>query len=432
MSLGILLCCVSMWICGSMSTGIVSVLACLALFVLGVQPSFVESVSGFTQPTVWFVLGVFCMTAFMQHSTLGLRLTRRFVLWGGHDSKKLVLAIMLVTAICSMMMTDTGAVALAMSFAIPLLETIGAKKGSNLGKCLLIGICVAACIGGFTTPCGHSLNVLALGLLQQTTGETVGFVAWMCYGVPLAAFVLPIAWLSLVKTFPPESISPEKVDQVVEGHFNVGGFSAKDVKCLVMMALMVSLWVASNWITAINTTAVALLGMVMLFVPGMNILTWHEFEKEVGWNLFLFFGGVLSIGAAIQSTGAAQFIATTFLNSGIMDMPVVVSLIVVSLFVYVVLSTLIPIAPAWTAIFLPPLVLYAQSVGLVSFAPVFVLVSLLAGSYLMPLCPAMSMTFDSGYYRFGDMAKSGWLSSVALVVGCALWVYLLGGVVGLM
>lgn len=339
---------------------------------------------------------------------------------------------MLVTAACSMVMTDTGAVALSMSFAVPLLETVDAKKGSNLGKCLLMGICIAACIGGFTTPCGHSLNILALGLLQQTTGETAGFVAWMCYGIPLAALVLPVAWLSLVKVFPPESVAAEKVDEVVQSHFSVGKFSAKDFKCLSMMILVVLLWVASNWITFINATAVALFGMIMLFVPGMNILTWKEFEKEVGWNLFLFFGGVLSIGAAIQSTGAAQFVATVFLDSGIMSMPVLLSLLVMSVFVYLLLSTVIPIAPAWTAILLPPFVLYAQSVGLVSFAPVFMLVSLMAGSYLMPLCPAMSMTYDSGYYKFGDMAKSGWIPSVALVVGCALWVYVLGYAVGLM
>ncbi len=44
--------------------------------------------------------------------------------------------------------------------------------------------------------------------------------------------------------------------------------------------------------------------MILMFIPGMNICTWKEFESMASWNLFLFFGGILSIGAAIQSTGS--------------------------------------------------------------------------------------------------------------------------------
>lgn len=430
MSMGILLCCVIMWFCGTMPTGVVGVMACALIFLFGVQPSFEASFSGFSQPTVWFVLAVFCMTAFMQFSTLGLRLTRRFIKWGGCNSRRLVFAIMLVTAVCSAVMTDTGAVALSMSFAVPLLGAVGAKQGSNLGKCLLIGICTGACIGGFTTPCGHSLNVLAIGLMETLYDQQVGFLTWMCYGVPLAALVLPVAWLGLIKAFPPEPIAPEVVGGLMDDQFHVAPLSARDVKCLVVMVVMVALWVAGNWVPVLNATVVAVFGMLMLFVPGMGVVTWAEFERTVGWNLFLFFGGVMSLGAAIKATGAADFIASAFLGSGIMECPVLLSLVIISLFVYL-LSTLLPISPAWVAIFLPPLMVYAQSVGVVALAPAFILCAVLAGSYLVPLCPSMSMAFGAGYFKFGDMGKSGWLPSLALVLGCALWVHLLGGVLGL-
>lgn len=427
---GILLGAVFMWFCGTMPTGVVGLLGCLFLFVLGVRPQFSDAFSGYTTTTAWFVLAVYCMTALMQRSSLGVRVTKRFILWAGANSKKLVFAIMFATALMSSIMTDTGAVALSMSFVLPLLDLIGAKRGlSNLGKCLLIGVSLGALIGGFTTPCGHSLNVLSLGLLEQTTGETVSYLSWMAYGVPVALVTLPAAWFALVKAFPPESITKDAVDDLMESQFKTGKFTAHDYKCLVLMIALPVLWIAGNWIPLFNATSVALLGMVLLFVPGMNIVSWKDFESLASWNLFLFFGGVLSIGGAIQSTGAAVFIANAFLSSGILGLPVLLSLLVIGVFLYLI-HTLCPISPAWCTIFLPPLIVFAQTMGIASVGPTFLIVCLIAGSYLVPLCPAMNMTYDTGWYGFKDTLKSGAAPSIVLIVAAVLWVYLLGYVLG--
>ena len=385
---GILLGAVFMWFCGTMPTGVVGLLGCLALFALGIRPQFSDAFSGYTSTTAWFVLAVYCMTALMQKSSLGVRLTRRFILMAGANSKRLVFAIMLATACMSSVMTDTGAVALSMSFVLPLLDLVGAKKGkSNLGKCLLLGVSLGALIGGFTTPCGHSLNVLSIGILEQTTGDTVSYLGWMIYGVPVAAMVLPLAWKALVGAFPPEPITQDKIDMLMNNQFKTGKFTSHDTKCLVLMVVLPVLWIAGNWISVFNSTSIALLGMILLFVPGMNIVSWKEFEHLASWNLFLFFGGVLSIGAAIQATGAAVFIANTFLGSGILDLPVFAALLVIAIFLYLI-HTVCPISPAWCAIFLPPLLVFSQAVGLVSMAPTFLIVSLIAGSYLVPLVPS--------------------------------------------
>ena len=429
---GILLGAVFMWFCGTMPTGVVGLLGCLALFALGIRPQFADAFSGYTSTTAWFVLGVYCMTALMQKSSLGVRLTKRFIMWAGADSRKLVFAIMLATACMSSIMTDTGAVALSMSFVLPLLDLIGAERGkSNLGKCLLLGVSLGALIGGFTTPCGHSLNVLSIGILEQTTGDTVSYLSWMVYGVPVAAVVLPCAWKALVHAFPPESITQDKVDELMSSQFQTGAFTALDVKCLVLMIVLPALWIAGNWIGMLNSTSIALLGMILLFVPGMNIVSWKEFEHLASWNLFLFFGGVLSIGGEVQATGAATFIANAFLGSGILGLPVFAALLIIATFLYLI-HTVCPISPAWCAIFMPPLLVFAQTVGLASVAPTFMIVCLIAGSYLVPLCPAMNMTYDTGWYSFKDTSRAGWLASIALVAAAVVWVYILGYVIGLM
>lgn len=425
LSLGILMGAVCLWFCGSMATGVVGVLASLLLLVLGVVPSFDAAFSGYVTTTTWFVLAVFCMTALMQQSTLGARLTRRFIRWAGDDTRKLVLAIMTVTALCSSVMTDTGAVALSMSFALPLLETVGAKRGqSNLGRCLLLGISFGALIGGFTTPIGHSLNVLAMGVLQTQTGYVVPFLTWMAYGIPIACLMVPAAWWGLVRVFPPEPIAAGDVEGLRAERFCFGALDRRDWKCLVLLVALPVLWILGNWVPAFAPTTVALVGFVLLFVPGIDIVSWRDFEAMASWNLFLFFGGVLSIGAALTSTGAAAWIAEAFLSSGILSLPALASLLVVAV-VLVLLSTVFPIAPSWVVIFLPPLLTYAQAVGLPLVVPTFLSVCLMAGSYLVPLAPALNMTLDTGYYRFGEEARCGWPTQIILVVVAVGWSFFL-------
>ena len=108
------------------------------------------------------------MTAIMIKTSLGRRLVRGLVSKAGTKSKAVILAYRVATAIVSMFMTDTGAVAVGMAVALPFLNAINAKeKKKNLGRCLAIGIAFAAIIGGFITPFGHSLNILCAGLLTS-------------------------------------------------------------------------------------------------------------------------------------------------------------------------------------------------------------------------------------------------------------------------
>ncbi len=431
MSIGILSGTVIMWFCGTMATGVAGLIGVMALYLMGVMPTFQESFSGFTTTTTWFVLGVFCMTALMQQSTLGIRLTKRFILWAGADSKKLVLAIMTVTALCSAIMTDTGAVALSMSFVLPLLALLGAKKGSsNLGKCLLIGVSFGALFGGFTTPIGHSLNVLALGLLEQQAGITVSWGTWLALGIPIAVVVLPLSWYFLVRVFPPEDITEASVNDLMENQFKTGKMSAHDIKSLILLITIPVLWILGNWIPQLNATTVALIGMFLLFVPGMNIISWKDYEATTSWNLFLFFGTVLSLGGAVTATGAADYMAKLFLESGILELPVLASLLLIGAVLYL-MTTFVPISLTWVAIFLLPLVFYAEAVGIPAIGPVFLMVCLTAGSYVVPLCPANNMTLDTGYYSFGDCLKGGWATSIVIVGVASLWVYFVTSIVGL-
>ena len=430
MAIGILLASVAMWFCNTMPQGVVGLVGVVLLVLLGAVPSLSDGLSGFTSPTTWFILCVFCMTAIMQKSTLGLRLTRALIAWAGASSRKLVFAFMLGTAVASFFMTDTGAVVLGMSMALPLLHAVDAKPGSsNLGKCLMLGVAFAGVLGGFALPCGHSLNILGIGIMEQTVGETVSFFGWMLVGIPIFAVMLPVTWWLLTRAFPPESLA-EKRDVIEANTMSCGAWSAKDKKSICIVVLLPVLWIAGNWIGPLNTTIVAMVGVALLFLPGMDLMSWREFQDIAGWNVFLFFGTVMCLGNAVSATGGTDFIANVFLNSGVLNIEPFFVLLVVGYVMYLI-HTFCPVAPALCLLFLPPLLVWAQTVGIPTVIPVFVVASITAGSFLVPLNPTIVITYDQGYDKFGEVAKGGWLAAVIFVFVTVCWSFFICDVVGL-
>lgn len=76
--------------------------------------------------------------------------------------------MMLGTALLSSIMSDVPACAIFMAIGIGILNKAKVVPGqSQFGKALMMGIPIAALIGGIATPAGSSINVLALDLFAS-------------------------------------------------------------------------------------------------------------------------------------------------------------------------------------------------------------------------------------------------------------------------
>lgn len=428
MGLGIMATAVILWICGTFPAGITGILVLVLAGVFQVVP--LKTVfGGFGGTTIFFVIGVFSLTILMMKTNLGQRLTRKLIKWAGPNSKKLVLAFMIGCALISSVMTDTGAVVITMGLILPFLEAIGHKPGnSNLGKCLLIGVAFAAIMGGFCTPAGHSMNVLAMGMMQEMSGVSVGFLQWMMIGVPFAVVMIPICWVFLVKILKPEPITQENIDQILAETSDLGKLSSMEIKSLVLLIGIPVLWVLGNWIPVLDTTTVAVIGLAVMFLPGVNLLTWGDMQKGVPWDIVLMLGGILSLGGILGATGGAAFIANLFLSSGVLNMSALAALLLIAAFAYL-LHTVLPVAPAILTIFLPPLFVFAETLGISPAVPMLIVVAVVSGNFILPLNPTITVAYAKGYFSFGDVAKAGFIPAILFVAILVPWVYFMAGVV---
>ncbi len=429
-SIGILLMCIVFWMCDVLPVGITGLLGAILLVVLGAVPTFADAWSGFVSSTPWFIFGIFVMTVIMTKSSLGTRLVQALVGLAGTKPKSIVLAYMIATAIVSMFMTDTGAVAVGMALALPFLRGINAKESHpNLGRCLALGIAFAAILGGFITPFGHSLNVLCAGLLTSTYGLTIDFFQWFVPGLIIAIILIPFCWIVICKVFPPEDLSEEEA-AMVKGTDEKTPMSKKDILSLIYMIVLIAGFVAGTWVSALSNVNVIMVMLAVAFIPGLNLVSWKDFQDTVGWGVVLMVAGVMSIAGACSSTGAAAFLVNALLSTGVMNLPVFAGLLVFTALAYIV-HTFVPAAPALCALFVPAVMGYLVAAGASPAMFAMLMGSITAGSFLLPLSPPMLVSFAEGYYTSAELTKAGWLCSIAYVVVEVVVIYFVGGAMGL-
>lgn len=430
MALCIMAVAIILWCCETFPvgiTGLLAVILCVLFNVVDIGSAF----TGFATSTTIFLIGIFSLTILMTKTGLGQRLTKRLVSWAGASSIKVILAFMIGATLISSIMTDTGATLIGISLAVPFLSALGHKPGSsNLGKCIMIAIPFCSVLGGFTTPVGHSLNVLGNGMLAAFSGAQVGFLDWMIIGVPIAVFMIPVVLFFLTVFLKPEKIEEKDIKAVLETTKDMGKFSLSEKKALIMILAIPLLWILGNWIPMLNPTIVIVIGVVIMFLPGVNLLTWEDMQTGVPWNIVIMVASILSLGSILSASGATDYIANLFLGSGILTFDPLIGILLVAGMLYI-LHTLIPAGPALITVFLPILFVFTETVGISPVIAMFVICLMVSGSFILPLNPTIGIAYAKGYFAFGDVARGGALSAVILVVVPTLWIYFMSGVLGM-
>lgn len=429
-ALGLTAALASLWATSALPIGATALLVAALLPILGVVDAS-QAFSGFASSALFFIIAVFALPAIMMKTKWGARLLSALLAKTGTDSRKLILGFMVAAALVSTVMSDVPCTVLFLGFALAILKTAGAKPGSsNLGKCLMIAIPVASVTGGIATPAGSSFNVVAMGVMQQITGNTIGFFDWVIVGLPIAIVMTPILWLSITAIIKPEPITESCLKGIRNEAAQASSVEPYEMKALAIIALLVVLWILGNWIPALNVTVVALVGLVVMFAPGMNLLSWKEFQDAVPWGIVLMCGTVMTIGGVVQNTGGAAFLADLFMNSGVTSFGFFGSMAILMALVYL-LHTICPIGAAILGIFIPIFITLCEGFGVSAAVPTISLAIVVAGNVLLPVNPTVMLTYGEGYYTFGDMFKTGAIPAIVLIALITFWVPFIVGALGI-
>lgn len=416
--LGLMVGALIMWITEAVNMAITTILVCVMLPFLNIL-SAAEMYSGFAGKVFFFMIGTFSITAALATTTIPTRMAGMILRWAGKNPKKLVLGFTIGTAILSSIMSNVPTCALFATLGISILKVNGNPKPgtSNLGKCLMMAIPAGSVIGGFMTPAGGPTNLIAISALEAV-GIRVTFLDWMIQGYPIGLICCVIFSLCVCLIFKPEGIT----DDAIEGAKNMvsgnGPMTAREWKALIIVIAMFVLWVASTWVPLFDTTLVALLGMCVLFLPGIEVINWQQYCENSSWDALFLIGGVGAIAAGASATGAASWLINTVLADAANWSPVVVAIAISA--VACLMHVLCPSGPAVAGLLCAPMIILAQNTG-VSVTGMAMIAAFWGGvTFMLPTDAVPMFTYAYGYYSVKDMLRNGWLPSIIMIVLVAI------------
>ncbi len=405
---------------GALPLGLTSLIFMMLYYVLGAAPSLPMAVSGMATPPVFFILASFGMSAAVSESPISRRILHFMMGIFGKSMKSMLLGLMYATAVVSAFISNVPVTAMFVTIGLAFLKLYEDEKSrKQTGRAFMIAIPVAAMIGGIMTPVGSSPNLVAITTLKTMTGYEISFVEWAVYGAPIGLVLIPLAWFIITRVFPPVELEKELFRKFVEDSRVTEKVGVQEAKVMAIMGTMIVLWVLSSWIPAINLYVVAVLGVAIMFLPGVNVLDWEKFKGSTNWDVVFVTASVISLGNIISETGlSAWFVDHVFPTD--MTLSAFAMVFITAIFVILMLL-IIPISGALIQVLAGPLIVVASGCGI---APVILIVTLCfcaTNCYLLPIDTVPLLAYSTGYFQMTDMPKATAPVLLALALLCALW-----------
>jgi sodium-dependent dicarboxylate transporter 2/3/5 len=259
----------------------------------GTPLSYKEIMGSLASPIIMLFLGGFFLAVAatkyrLDQNVAGLLLPRF-----GTQPRWVLLGMMCIAGFFSMFMSNTATTAMMLAILLPVVEAF--PPGDRSRTAFVIGIPVAANLGGIGTPIGTPANAIALKFLGESA---LSFSKWMLFGVPFVIVLILLAWVLITQLWP-SSGNDVKVA--------LGGKFLRTPKALVVYAtflVTIAMWIL-DFVHGMNAYVVGLIPVGVFLLTGVIN---KEDLKLISWDVLWLVGGGIALGLAIDHSGLAHTI----------------------------------------------------------------------------------------------------------------------------
>lgn len=349
--------------------------------------------SGLSHPTVTLFAGMFVVGAAMFHTGLAHSIGVFIVKRAGKSQKNLMLCIMIVAAVLSMCLSNTGTAACL----LPVVMGICAAAKMATSRQLL-PLAYAVCSGGMISLVGTPPNIIVSGALSNFGYRPFGFFEFAWVGVPLTVLTILYMYFAGRRLLPEGGEVPEKFlaeldpmqhnvpKQVIAGCILLG--------CIIVMCLDLQ---------KITIEMAAVIGALVCVLTGC--LTEKQAYHSIEWSTIFLFAGMMPVSHALYNTGAAELLARWILEALGTPSPLAITML---LFAVTALLTQFMSNSASAALIAPIGIVIAQKLGISPYPLLMVIAVASSCAYATPIgTPPCTLMVGPGNYRFVDYIKVG-------------------------
>ncbi|MFA5537129.1 MAG: DASS family sodium-coupled anion symporter, partial [Bacillota bacterium] len=306
-----------LWVLEPIPLALSALVAVVAMVATGAAP-LEGALSGFASGSTFLIAAGFMMAKAINSTPLGNRIAYFFLAKTKNTPAGILAAILIIMEVLTFFIPATAVrAALLLPVILSIIEEFELKMPvPNIRTMLLLGIAFGANITGLGLLPGAIANVITVELLQHLTGVTITYVDWLLYAFPISIVLLPVIWVVLVKSFPPE-IKEFPGGQVVFKNRlrELGPVSAAEKRCLGILLFTFALWMTEGW-HGLHSSIPAIIAVILMCLPGIGCSRWER-TMQISWDSIILVAITLSLGNAANQ-GAAQFIAGSFFGLDIM------------------------------------------------------------------------------------------------------------------
>lgn len=181
-----------------------------------------------------------------------------------------------------------------------------------LAKFLLFSLCYALNVGGVGSPAAGGRNVIMMGFWSEYN-VPMDFFTWMKYGLPmvpilglLVAAYMMILFGRKVKT---KDLTPG-LAAIKEETQKMGKMTYPEYVTFGMLLLILFLWIVGGEELGLGGPSLLALLIPVVF----RTTNWQKILGGISWDAWFMYCGALTLGALLKETGAALWLAQTFLS----------------------------------------------------------------------------------------------------------------------
>ena len=367
--------------------------------------------SGLSDSTVVLFAGMFVVGAALFYTGLAQKIGETVVSHAGTSENGLMLAIMLVTAIMSAFLSNTGTTAALLPVVVGICAVAKIPASRQL-----MPLAFAAGIGGIITMVGTPPNIIVSGTLSKFGIEPFGFFEFAWIGIPLT--IATIVFMMLIgkhllpkheitdagdveQEVAAEDISNDPKKQLFSGLILLG----------VILAMILGEPLKEHFGINLPLSMVAVIGAMLCVLTGC--LNEKQAYTSIDWVTIFLFAGMMPVATALDQSGAGKMIADAVI--GVMGADPSPYFATAVLFILSCVMTQFMSNTASCALLAPIGISIAQGMGADPHAVLMAIGVAASCAFGTPVgTPPNTLVLGPGQYRFMDYVKAG----VPLILVC--------------